>query len=61
MPKGLNKEKIATLPALQSYLPPHFEDKNRLERIQIVFPAIDKMYRRHAKKNGYPGKSQSPS
>lgn len=48
------KKSSFTLP-IQTYLPPYFEDTNRLAKIQALFPEIDEMYRKHAEKNGYPG------
>ena len=56
MPKSLIENEIQgfTLP-IQAYLPPYFEDNDRLTTIQALFPEIDEMYREHAKKNGYPG------
>ncbi len=38
-----------------SYLPPVFTESNRLAKIQIAFPAIDKMYQQYAEKNHVPG------
>jgi len=56
MSKGLHeKEKSGFALPVQRYLPPHFENNNRRERIEILFPEIDEMYKRHAEKNGYPG------
>ena len=43
-----------TLP-VQTYLPPQFEDHERLTRVQGIFPAIDEMYKKHAEINNYPG------
>jgi CubicO group peptidase (beta-lactamase class C family) len=56
MPKSLNEKEnsIFTLP-IQRYLPPYFKDNDRLKRIQVLFPEIDEMYRKHAEKNSYPG------
>jgi len=54
MSKSLSEEAGPTLP-IQVYLPPHFEDNHRLERIQSIFPEIDGIYRDHAEKNSYPG------
>lgn len=39
----------------QSYLPPSFEDSDRLAKIQAVFHEIDMMYREYAEKNHFPG------
>lgn len=56
MPKSLNeKEKPSFTRHTQAYLPPYFEDNDRLTKIQVLFSEIDEMYRKHAEKNGYPG------
>jgi CubicO group peptidase (beta-lactamase class C family) len=56
MLKSLNEiEKSSFTPPIQAYLPPHFEENDRLTKIQALFPEIDEMYRKHAEKNGYPG------
>lgn len=38
-----------------SYEPPVFTDQTRIEKIQKVLPAINKMYQDHARKNHFPG------
>jgi CubicO group peptidase (beta-lactamase class C family) len=40
---------------LQAYLPPCFLEKDRLGKVQGLFPAIDAMYQEYAKKNHFPG------
>lgn len=39
----------------QSYAPPAFIDKDRLSKIELLFPRIDQLYRSHAIKNHFPG------
>jgi len=39
----------------QSYSPPVFTDPTRLQKIESVFPAIDKFYKEAAEKNHFPG------
>ncbi|MCW8471274.1 beta-lactamase family protein [Fluoribacter gormanii] len=38
-----------------SYLPPVFTENNRLVKVQLEYPAIDKMYQQYAEKNHVPG------
>lgn len=38
-----------------SYFPPFFNNFNRLEKMQTVFPAINKMYEEYARENHFPG------
>ena len=40
---------------VQSYLPPIFNDSNRLTKLHTVFPEIDRMYKEYAEKNHFPG------
>lgn len=37
------------------YLPPSFNDPNRLEKVQALFPIVNKMYQEYAKENHFPG------
>lgn len=39
----------------QHYASPVFTDTNRLQKIQPLFPGIEKLYREHAEKNHFPG------
>lgn len=40
---------------MQPYLPPSFNDSDRLAKIQALFPEIDQMYKEYAEKNHFPG------
>lgn len=42
---------------VQNYSPPYFLESYRLEKIEPLFPEIDKMYREYAKENHFPGYS----
>ncbi len=56
MPKSLNEKEIPGFTSpIQTYLPPYFEENDRLTKIEPLFPEIDEMYKNHAKKNSYPG------
>ncbi|MFN4145855.1 MAG: serine hydrolase domain-containing protein [Runella sp.] len=39
----------------QTYLPPVFDDAQRLERIKSLLPAIDKIYKEYAEQHHFPG------
>lgn len=43
------------MPVFQSYQSPYFLDKDRLAKLQKVFPIIDEMYEGFAKKHLFPG------
>ena len=40
---------------VQAYLPPCFVDRDRLARMQALFPEIDAIYQTYAKENRFPG------
>lgn len=46
---------IVTLLAQQAYRPPVFTDANRLQKIEPLFPLVEKMYKEYAEKNHFPG------
>lgn len=48
----MNEEANVTI---QTYQPPHLVDSNRLAKLQPLFPQIDRIYKKHAEENGYPG------
>lgn len=39
----------------QSYQPAYFAEKNRLQKIEALFPVVEQLYRTHAEKNHFPG------
>jgi CubicO group peptidase (beta-lactamase class C family) len=49
------EEFISRVFLLQTYLPPFFEDSQRLAKVQAVFPKIDEIYKQYAEKNNFPG------
>jgi CubicO group peptidase (beta-lactamase class C family) len=38
-----------------SYQPPVFNDPDRLKRIEVLFPAVEKIYKEYAESNHFPG------
>jgi hypothetical protein len=40
-----------------AYQPPVFEQNNRLENLQKLFPVVEKIYKNYAEKNHFPGYS----
>ncbi len=40
-----------------AYQPPVFEQNNRLENLQKLFPVVEKIYKEYAEKNHFPGYS----
>lgn len=49
------KQKTATSTHSQTYEPPVFDDKKRLEKIKAAIPVVEKMYKDYARKNNFPG------
>ena len=40
-----------------AYQPPEFRDAERIKKIEMIFPVIEKMYKEYAEKNHFPGYS----
>lgn len=51
----LESEKADGNQSMQSYVPPYFDESDRLINIGAVLPEIDKIYKESAEKNHFPG------
>ncbi|RIV23707.1 class A beta-lactamase-related serine hydrolase [Fibrisoma montanum] len=43
------------IPAVSTYQPPVFMDPDRLKKLEVAFPIIDKLFKEHAAKRNFPG------